>query len=157
MDRRILAVLATLATMLTLVIASSGNAVADNSVTDQRSVFRTTLSGRQEVPAVQHTGTGQATVTLRGNQACFVVSWARIGAPFAAHIHRGAVRTNGPVVVPFFSNPRTQPLPASLSGVQGCGNASPAVLADIRANPARYYINIHNARYPDGAIRGQLR
>jgi CHRD domain len=157
MDRRILAVLATLATMLTLVIASPGNAVADNSVADQRSMLTAALSGAKSVPAADRNGSGRAMVTIERNRACFVVSWTRIAAPFSAHIHRGVAGVNGPVVVPFFTNPRTQPLPASLSGVQGCGNASPAVLADIRAHPARYYVQIHNAQYPDGAIRGQLR
>jgi hypothetical protein len=156
MNRRIFAVLAALATMLTLMIASPGGAVADDAVAGQRNVLRAALSGTREVPAADRDGTGQTTVTLRGNQACFVVSWARIGAPFAAHIHRGVAGTNGPVVVPFFMTPGNMPLPASLSMVAGCVNANPRVLADIRANPSRYYINVHNRQFPEGVIRGQL-
>ncbi len=34
--------------------------------------------------------------------------------------------------------------------------ADPAVLAQIEANPSGYYVNLHNARFPGGAIRGQL-
>jgi hypothetical protein len=28
--------------------------------------------------------------------------------------------------------------------------------AEILANPENYYVNVHNATYPGGAIRGQL-
>jgi len=29
-------------------------------------------------------------------------------------------------------------------------------VAEILANPEDYYVNVHNAEYPGGAIRGQL-
>jgi hypothetical protein len=29
-------------------------------------------------------------------------------------------------------------------------------LAAILANPNGFYVNVHNAEFPDGAIRGQL-
>jgi hypothetical protein len=31
-----------------------------------------------------------------------------------------------------------------------------ALLADIVANPDLYYVNLHNARFPAGSMRGQL-
>ncbi|MBA2263858.1 MAG: CHRD domain-containing protein, partial [Chloroflexi bacterium] len=35
--------------------------------------------------------------------------------------------------------------------------ATPALLlADIEANPQNYYVNVHNAEFPGGAVRGQL-
>ncbi len=29
-------------------------------------------------------------------------------------------------------------------------------VAEILANPSAYYVNVHNAEFPSGAIRGQL-
>jgi hypothetical protein len=30
------------------------------------------------------------------------------------------------------------------------------VVKDIVANPGNYYLNVHNAEFPPGAVRGQL-
>jgi hypothetical protein len=30
------------------------------------------------------------------------------------------------------------------------------LIGEIAANPSGYYVNLHNARFPGGAIRGQL-
>ena len=37
-----------------------------------------------------------------------------------------------------------------------CVTTTPMRAADIIANPTDYYVNVHNATYPLGAIRGQL-
>ena len=34
--------------------------------------------------------------------------------------------------------------------------SSPGLLAEIVKFPQQFYVNFHNARYPAGAIRGQL-
>ena len=39
--------------------------------------------------------------------------------------------------------------------LEDCVTADPALLEEIAANPTGYYVNLHNARFPGGAIRGQ--
>ncbi|MDQ4145958.1 MAG: CHRD domain-containing protein, partial [Actinomycetota bacterium] len=66
----------------------------------------------------------------------------------AAHIHRGAAGTNGPVVIPF---------QVDAAGVSDdCVTAEPPLVNEIQQNPEAFYVNVHTERYPDGAIRGQL-
>ena len=64
------------------------------------------------------------------------------------HIHEGAVGQDGPVKVPFDA-PKT-------GSAKGCKTADAAVVKAIMQNPANYYVNVHNAAYPKGAVRGQL-
>ena len=72
----------------------------------------------------------------------------------AAHIHAGAATVNGAIVL-------TLPTPSAPSvgnpGVSaGCMPLAAATIAAIRANPANFYINVHNGTFPAGALRGQL-
>jgi hypothetical protein len=66
----------------------------------------------------------------------------------AAHIHRGPAGVAGPVVIPL-----TPPTSGSSSN---CVNADPDLIKEIRQNPEDFYVNVHNAPFPAGAIRGQL-
>ena len=42
-----------------------------------------------------------------------------------------------------------------LAYISGAGTV-PGALADILAHPADYYVNVHTAAFPKGAMRGQL-
>jgi hypothetical protein len=50
--------------------------------------------------------------------------------------------------------PLTTPDAAGKSS--GCATVGQPVVAAILANPADYYVNVHNAEFPGGAVRGQL-
>lgn len=109
-----------------------------------------TLSGANEVPAADPDGFGYARITifLDTSEVCFQLSVARIEPATAAHIHDGAAGVNGPVVVP---------LEAPVGGLsRGCAEADAALLTDILTEPWNYYVNVHTADYPGGAVRGQL-
>jgi hypothetical protein len=81
-------------------------------------------------------------------QVCYELSVKDIATPTAAHIHTGAVGASGPVLVP---------LAAPANGAsKDCATLDKEKIADILKNPANYYVNVHNAEFPDGAVRGQL-
>jgi CHRD domain len=65
------------------------------------------------------------------------------------HIHQGVKGTNGDVVVDL-----TEAALANL--LTGSVTADKAVVARIAANPGNYYVNVHTAAFPNGAVRGQL-
>ena len=117
------------------------------------------LIGRKEIHPIRRRsragdrdGRGLASVLLRSNrQICVSVLVANIGAPVGAHIHRGVAGRNGPVVVPL-----GVPTQGGLAGATTCTQISGTLHADLRKRPHRYYVNIHTATFPNGAIHGQL-
>jgi hypothetical protein len=120
------------------------------------------LRGANEVPPADPDGRGLAFVDTGRTRVCFALLWTDIGPPIFAHIHSGVAGVNGPVVVLFFDVPEPTgsppaALPDTITAVAGCiGGQSAALLRDIRRHPSAYYVNIHNAEFPGGAIRGQL-
>jgi CHRD domain len=152
MQRRIMAILTTLLVAIALIVALPGSSAAHDS-----RLLSARLSGANEVPPADPDGSGDATVALGRDAVCFTLSWNNINQPFAGHIHRGAAGINGPIVVGFFQKTPTTPLPAGISSAAGCvQGVDPALIAEIRGNPAGFYVNLHTADFPGGAIRGQL-
>jgi len=116
------------------------------------------LSGSEEVgDPGDDNGSGSAVVrTNRDKQrVCFDLTWSRIDAPFASHIHEGDGGVNGGVVVAFFESAAS--LPVTITSVGGCvRNVPRATIRAIENDPSHYYVNVHNEAFPAGAIRGQL-
>lgn len=112
--------------------------------------FTVNLSGAQEVsPAIgDPDGTGVALLTF--DSVLSTVEWLittnNIALPLTgAHIHNAVAGLNGPVKISF--------------SAQLSSGGSPLFdddVAAILANPSAYYVNLHNADFPAGAIRGQL-
>jgi hypothetical protein len=105
------------------------------------------LSGKVEVPKGDADGRGTAEVKINGTTVCWEINASRVATLVAAHIHKGRAGVAGPVVVPFGKTYKSK----------GCTKAAAAVAAAIKRNPSGYYVNVHNAKYPGGALRGQLR
>ncbi len=95
-----------------------------------------------------------AQIKMKNTEICFELSWRNIDAPVAAHIHEGNKNIAGDVVVTLLDAP--EGVGAAVSTEAGCTDADPALIKDIRQEPDNYYVNIHNAMFPEGAIRGQL-
>jgi hypothetical protein len=114
--------------------------------------LRATMNGNVEVPKGDPNGKGTARVTTSQSkgQVCYTVTLSNVGTVTSGHIHKGAKGAAGDVVVPLFDTATSQP--------KGCATGvKKSLIRDIEAHPGRYYINVHNATYPGGAVRGQLR
>jgi hypothetical protein len=109
------------------------------------------LSGAKEVPGPgDEDGKGKAAVKVKPSAGtlCFALRWRNIADPTAAHVHKAPKGEAGDIVVTLFQGTADE---------SGCiENLDEALLRDIKRNPREYYVNIHNAEFPDGAIRGQL-
>jgi hypothetical protein len=136
----------------------SGNARrVDGSLAEQQQAetpYVAELKGSNEVPGPGDTdGTGAATVSfaavdVNNTEVCFDLTYSGIAAPTMAHIHTGAAGVAGAVVVDF-----GVPTPNAFSG---CVTVANTITDPILANPSAFYVNVHNADFTGGAIRGQL-
>lgn len=120
------------------------------------------MTGAAELPTAGDTdGTGAAAITfdivtpgdpVNGAQGCWDLSYSGLtGTPTAAHIHRGAAGSSGPVVFP-----ATGFTGITANSASGCAPLDPALATEIMTTPAAFYVNVHTTDFPDGAIRGQL-
>jgi len=109
-------------------------------------VLTATLSGANETGGGDPDGTGSFTVEVDADAGdfCYTIKAAKIATPTMMHVHSGAAGADGPPVVTF------------TMGEDTCIAAEPDVLRPIVAEPAAFYVNVHTADFPKGAIRGQL-
>jgi len=113
--------------------------------------FDVAMTGEAESPAGDPVATGTATARLRSGQGqvCYKLAADNLPPAAAAHIHVGAAGTSGNVVIPLKT-------PNASGTSSGCATVARALVSSILANPAGYYVNVHTADFPAGAIRGQL-
>ena len=139
--------------VLTLLAVLSLTSVAATPVKDGPITFATTLTGAAEVPGPgDPDGSGHATITINYGAAtlCWQIRVEGITLPAsAAHIHDAPAGVAGPVFVGLSA-------PGSKGAVSGCASVTRDKLKAILEDPAGYYVNVHNADYPAGALRGQL-
>jgi hypothetical protein len=98
-------------------------------------------------------GTGTASIRFRSaaGQVCWLVRVSNILLPTVGqHIHRGGRTSAGPVIIPMAPNP-------GADGVsRGCATATQALIDEILATPANFYVNVHTTDKPAGAVRAPL-
>jgi hypothetical protein len=107
------------------------------------------LKGPNESPAAPASNTGRVELTLNAKtgRVCWDFKLAHIdGKPTQAHIHKGRRGVSGNVIVPLGGTFKRE----------GCTTAAKATVKSILRSPAGFYVNVHNAKHPLGAMRGQL-
>jgi CHRD domain len=109
------------------------------------------LDGDEEVEDGDPDGSAAGPVMINSvkRRGCAEIDWLNVAEPLTGgHVHRGVSGVNGPVVI-------------DLGMTGDTGGAYDACTTDpdwfgVGLDPTRYYVNLHNDVYPDGAIRGTL-
>ncbi|HTM95312.1 MAG TPA: CHRD domain-containing protein [Croceibacterium sp.] len=88
-------------------------------------------------------------VDLKRNRLCYYLDMDGVAGANAVHIHQKDQALTDPPTLPL-----QVPGPG---GDEVCVNGDNAVLSAIAKTPGDYYIDIHSADHPDGAVRGVLK
>jgi len=127
--------------------AFPGGEVRAQLLRDVGSHFTAACAGANENPPTPSLSIGGAQIVLSpSGQVQLTGGFTALpSGAVAAHVHRGAVGVNGPVVFGL-----------GFAGGVLSGSYTPSVtdLADLRAG--LWYVNIHSSAFPGGELRGQL-
>jgi hypothetical protein len=141
-----------LSALLGLAAGSAGAADTKAHVPAALPTLTATLTGAAEKPTAGDPK-GSGTVTLRvdaaKDQVCYELQVKGIGPATMAHIHQAPPDESGPPLANLKA-------PGRDGKSAGCVEAGPIMLDGLTNNPGAYYVNVHNAQYKSGALRGQL-
>ena len=132
-------------------ITMAGCETVDETVNDAiGDQYRAELNGANEPSGGDPDGSGLARIEISDatNTVCTDLEVRQIGIVTAAHIHRGGAGVIGPPVI-------TLDAPDD-NDSDDCDTVADSLVDEIRANPGGFYVNVHTADYPNGAIRGQI-
>jgi hypothetical protein len=115
--------------------------------------FDVPLTGAQQVPPVQTSGTGTAHITY--DPSTRVVIWSVTfsglsSAPTMAHFHGPATEGKNANVVIWLSKRGETPS----SPMTGQATLTPAQAEEFTSG--QWYVNVHSTNHPAGEIRGQV-
>ena len=111
----------------------------------------TNMTGAAEIPGPgDPDGSGKAILELEAsqNKLCVKLQVKDIQPATMAHVHLGVAGQAGAPVV------QLDPPTAGTSST--CKTIAEDLTRAILKSPANYYVNVHTADFPNGAIRGQL-
>jgi hypothetical protein len=133
-----------------LIVAAACTALAMPAAAKAPVSLTATLTGGVQPSPGDPNASGTATVRINPGltRLCYTIKTRKLPNPTLAHIHVGAAGTTGPPVV-------TLRVPTKGS-VSACTPVDRKIARAIVGNPGGYYVNVHTAAFPAGAIRGQL-
>jgi hypothetical protein len=105
------------------------------------------LSGAQEVPPVNTSGTGSGSFRVAEDGSISGSATTKNVPGNAAHIHLGARGKNGPVILPLSKNGDTYSVPEGRK-------LTSAQLQAFKAGDL--YVNVHSNQHKGGEVRAQL-
>ena len=122
-------------------LLSSGLALAADT--------KVSLTGAEEVPAVETSATGTGTIKVAADKSVSGSVTTKGVAGIAAHVHQAAAGKNGPPIIA---------LEKSADGVWSVPAGSKLSDEQFAAYKAgELYVNVHSAEHKGGEIRGQLK
>jgi CHRD domain len=113
--------------------------------------YHLVLTGAAERPGPgdpDGTGTAHLTVNPGQGEVCYSVTVSGVDPITAAHIHVAPETSPGPIVIPL--------APFQGNSTSGCADVDRDLALALIQNPENYYLNVHNATFPPGALRAQL-
>ncbi len=116
---------------------------------DLSSATTTAVTGVARAPAGARNASGRAVISVNAssNELCWTFSQLKnVGAPTVARIYRAAAPGSWR-----YGYPLGHPYKAS-----GCIPENSVFLGLLGAKPQEFYVSIHTARFPGGAVRGQI-
>jgi hypothetical protein len=155
-----------------VITALAVSMLAAPAVHSQTERFSASLIGVNEVPPINTAGTADFNMTIQPSGITFSLNFSGLSLPPAvAHMHFGRPNVNGGVII-FLCGGGGQPAcPATTSGTitgtitaanvtgpvsQGVNPGDLATALEI-VRDGQTYANMHNANFPSGEIRGQVR
>jgi hypothetical protein len=115
--------------------------------------YMSALSGANEVPPVATNATGRSVLALNDEATALSYRLAvkDIEHITAAHIHRGAVGVNGPVIATLYNGVGDFDPSHPIAGSAALGTTD-----ILRLLKQGLYLNVHTMHAPGGEIRGQI-
>jgi hypothetical protein len=113
--------------------------------------LQTILSGSAEEPGPgDANGTGSLNITLNASQGrfCYELNVANIARATSASLNSGDASASGPVVIDL--------RPPTNGTSKDCTTLDGDEVVQLLETPENFYVNVLNAEFPAGAIRGQL-